>query len=101
MRFLKKYWHWLVVSVLFVVVIFFLAEMTVKDVQMVRANIEQLSAERDRYRAKIVADSTFLENLKQDSFLEKYAREKFYMKQSGEEIFVIYEDSLVLKNSNQ
>ncbi len=87
----------MLVTVLFLVVIFFLAEMTIRDVRVVKANIEELSAERDRFRAKIVADSTFLENLKQDAFLEKYAREKFYMKLPDEEIFVIYEDSLTIE----
>ena len=36
-------------------------------------------------------DSTFLENLKQDWFLEKYARETFYMKGRGEEIYLLEE----------
>lgn len=94
MRFLKRYWHWIVVTALFVVVVFLLAEVPVGEVRAIRQRVDALSAERDEYSRQIKADSTFLENLKQDDFLERYAREKFYMKREGEEIYVIYEDSL-------
>lgn len=94
MRFLKRYWHWIVVTALFVVVVFLLAEVPVGEVRAIRQRVDALSAERDEYSRQIESDSTFLENLKQDDFLERYAREKFYMKREGEEIYVIYEDSL-------
>lgn len=93
-RFLKRYWHWIVVTALFLAVIFLFAEITLFEVRDIRLRVEQLSAERDKYRAQIEADSTFIENLKQDEFLEQYAREKFYMKSEGEEIYVIDEESL-------
>ncbi|MBO5903220.1 MAG: septum formation initiator family protein [Tidjanibacter sp.] len=94
MRFFRRYWHWMLVTALFVVVVFVLAEVPVGEVRHIRQRVEEMTAERDMYRAQIEADSIFLENLKQDDFLERYAREKFYMKEEGEEIYVIYEDSL-------
>lgn len=93
-RFFRRYWHWMLVTALFVVVVFVLAEVPVGEVRLIRQRVEEMTAERDMYRAQIEADSTFLENLKQDEFLERYAREKFYMKSPDEEIYVIYEDSL-------
>ena len=84
----------MLVTALFFVVVFVLAEVPVGEVRHIRQRVDEMTAERDMYRARIEADSTFLENLKQDDFLERYAREKFYMKEEGEEIYVIYEDSL-------
>lgn len=84
----------MLVTALFVVVVFVLAEVPVGEVRHIRQRVEEMKTERDMYRAQIEADSIFLENLKQDDFLERYAREKFYMKEEGEEIYVIYEDSL-------
>lgn len=84
----------MLVTALFVVVVFLLAEVPVGEVRAIKQRVDNLSAERDAYSQQIEADSTFLENLKQDDFLERYAREKFYMKREGEEIYVIYEDSL-------
>ena len=84
----------MLVTALFVVVVFLLAEVPVGEVRAIRQRVDALSAERDEYSRQIESDSTFLENLKQDDFLERYAREKFYMKREGEEIYVIYEDSL-------
>lgn len=84
----------MLVTALFVVVVFVLAEVPVGEVRHIRQRVEEMKTERDMYRAQIETDSIFLENLKQDDFLERYAREKFYMKEEGEEIYVIYEDSL-------
>ena len=50
-----------------------------------------MQKEQEYYREKAREDSTFLENLKQDWFLEKYARETFYMKGRNEEIYLIDE----------
>ena len=43
------------------------------------------------YQQKITQDSTILENLKDDTFLERYAREHYLMKRQGETIYIIKE----------
>ena len=43
------------------------------------------------YQQKITQDSTILENLKDDAFLERYAREHYLMKRQGETIYIIKE----------
>ena len=53
-----------------------------------KASVRRLKAEREAFEAQIERDSLFLENLKDDTFLEKYAREKFYMHAEGEEVFL-------------
>lgn len=54
-----------------------------------KEEIEALEKQADYYRANITADSTLLENLKEDDFLERYARENFLMREKDETIIVI------------
>ncbi len=51
--------------------------------------IEQLEAQVEYYKNEIAEDSLLLEQLKDDEFLEAYARENFLMKRSGETVIVI------------
>lgn len=49
----------------------------------------QLEAERDHYQARITEDSTMLEQLNYDEYLEQFAREKFHMQRPNEYIYII------------
>lgn len=49
----------------------------------------QLEAERDQYQARITEDSTMLEQLNYDEYLEQFAREKFHMQRPNEYIYII------------
>ena len=51
--------------------------------------IRELSREKALYKSAIRRDSILLENLKNDDFLERYAREKYLMKGKNEEVFII------------
>ena len=55
----------------------------------IRHRIRVMHREQMRYREQAREDSTFLEMLKHDWFLEKYARETYYMKERGEEIYLV------------
>ena len=87
-NFLKKYWHWGLATLVFVVLVVFFADLPLVDYFKTKASVRRLKAEREAFEAQIERDSLFLENLKEDAFLEKYAREKFYMHAEGEEIFL-------------
>lgn len=50
--------------------------------------LNELEAQKVYYQEKITQDSTLLENLKDDDFLERYAREHYLMKRDGEVIYV-------------
>ena len=57
--------------------------------------IEDLENEKDYYKKEIKKDKKEIETLSSDKGLEKFAREKYYMKQDNEEIYIIeYEDSI-------
>lgn len=51
--------------------------------------ISKLEREQEHYQYLVTRDSALLESLSHDDELERYAREKFYMQGSNEEIFII------------
>jgi len=53
--------------------------------------IDQLEKDQKHYRMEIKKDSIALEDLSNSEGIEKYAREKYFMKKENEEIFIIEE----------
>lgn len=54
------------------------------------AQIMQLNSQIESYRKKIATDKQELNELKSDKdYIEKFAREKYYMKRPNEDIFII------------
>jgi cell division protein FtsB len=58
---------------------------------LIRTSIEirELNKEKAVYEASIRRDSLLIENLKNDEFLEQYAREKYFMQGKGEQVFIV------------
>ncbi len=62
--------------------------------------IDKLEGNRTYFKEEIKQDRTQINKLKDSQELERFAREEYYMKKEGEEIFIIeYEDSLKLKEN--
>ena len=55
----------------------------------IRSQIRVLEREKALYEEKIARDSALIEQLKQDDFLEQYAREHFHMQRKGEKVYII------------
>lgn len=56
--------------------------------------INELEKNKEYFNNEISGDEQFLENLKDSSHIEKYARETYFFKRDNEDIFVIeYADS--------
>ena len=89
--FAKRYWHWIVVTVAVVVIAFAFADVPPHKLIQKKAIVGRLEKEIANYQSKITADSLFLEELKDDANLEKFAREKFYMHAEGEEVYLFEE----------
>ena len=87
----EKYRAWVIVTIAFLLIITVFSKNTVIEAMAIRRRIKAMQKEQEYYREKAREDSTFLENLKQDWFLEKYARETFYMNGRIEEIYLIDE----------
>ena len=89
--FWEKYRLWVIITIAFLLIITVFSKNTVLEAMAIRRRIKVMQKEQQYYRERSKEDSTFLENLKQDWFLEKYARETFYMKVRGEEIYLLEE----------
>lgn len=64
--------------------------------------IDKLEDEKDYYKQEIKKDNKSLKELSNAEGLEKFAREKYYMKKENEEIYVIeYQDSIAKQEENE
>lgn len=57
-------------------------------------DINELNDQKSYYEKEISKDNIELQMIQSDSGLEKYAREKLYMKKDNEEIFLIEYDTI-------
>lgn len=48
-----------------------------------------LEEQSEAYQKQIEADSTLLEQLRYDDYLERYARERFQMKRHNEKVYIL------------
>lgn len=74
------------------VIFIYTAVVTVRNlVIIVRVNsrIARLEKQYNLYRGRIDQDSTLLEQLKYDEYLEQFAREKFHMQRANENIYIV------------
>ena len=58
------------------------------------SDINELNEQKSYYEKEIVKDNIELKLIQSDSGLEKYAREKLFMKKDNEEIFLIEYDTI-------
>lgn len=65
-------------------------------------DINALEETKEFYREEIDKDKRFIEKMKDSDEIEKYAREKYYLKRENEDIYIIEnEDSIKLKAKNE
>ena len=62
-----------------------------RSISKIKRQINALNREREFYRARIEQDSTLLERLRYDDYLEEYARENYHMQRSDEHVYIIKE----------
>lgn len=66
-----------------------------------KREINKLEKQQEFLREQIARDKEVIDRLSDPQELEKFARERYYLKKEGEEIFLIeYEDSLKNKTSD-
>lgn len=85
----KRFWTLLTVAILLVTA-FVVARNAVHAVKIKR-QIARLMRQREEYRVKIERDSTLLERLRYDDYLEEYAREHFRMRWRNEHVYILEE----------
>jgi cell division protein FtsB len=101
----KKKWFkiftntYILVLTLFVIWMAFFDTNSLLIHRELQQEVNKLEQQKDFLQKEIEKDKKLLNELKDPKALEKYAREKYYMKKENEEIFLIeYEDSTKVKN---
>ncbi len=56
---------------------------------LISRQIAELEVERNAYCEEIRRDSTLIERLKDDDELIRYARERYFMRHKGEEVYIL------------
>lgn len=74
---------------LFSVWMFFLDSYSILEHRKINAEIDKLEANKNYYIEEIKKDKKSIESYKSLDQIEKFAREKYYMKKENEDIFII------------
>ncbi len=83
---------WVVATAIVVVVTSYIIGRNAVHAMKIRSQINTLQDERESYLEQIERDSTLLENLQYDDYLEQYAREEYNMQRGDEELFLMEDD---------
>jgi len=84
-----------IIAIVFVVWMFFFDTNSFFVHQELNQEINELENNKNYFQDEITRDKEFLEKLKDEDEMEKFARETYYLKKENEEIFIIeHEDSL-------
>ncbi|MCD7969834.1 MAG: septum formation initiator family protein [Alistipes sp.] len=80
---------WILTLAVFVLLLLFFDRNNVIERIRLKNQIRDLETQRDYYRERIREDSLLIERLKDDDFLEKFARENYLMKRDSDVVFII------------
>ena len=80
---------WIVVTGSIVAFTLFIMGRNAVHAIRIKRQINVLERQKVSYQAKITADSTLLEHLRYDEYLEEYAREHFRMRRTDEQVYII------------
>lgn len=100
----KKTWlkivsnKYLLISLLFGVWMLFLDNYSYMDQRKVNKQMHELQDNKKYYQEEIRKDNQSIKLLKNQDQVEKYAREKYYMKRENEDIYIVEYEGDTLKN---
>lgn len=92
LKFLKN--SYLIIIIIFVIWMIFFDSNSILVHNELNNDINDLNNQKEYYKNEIERDNIELNQIKTDSGLEKYAREKLFMKRENEEIFIIEYDTI-------
>jgi cell division protein DivIC len=86
-KFLSNKYVW--VLLFFCAWMLFLDNYSYFDHRILNKEIEELEDNKKYYEDEISRDKQDIKQLKDSNYVEKYAREKYYMKKDSEDIYII------------
>jgi len=78
-----------IVSAFFIVWLLFLDNYSYLDHRLLNKEINELEDNKKYYQDEITKDRKSIKKLKNPAEIERYAREKYYMKKENEDIYII------------
>ncbi|MDP5000675.1 MAG: septum formation initiator family protein [Flavobacterium sp.] len=86
--------RYILVLILFGIWMMFFDNYSYLEHRVLDKEINEIEDNINYYKSEIKKDSTSIKHLKNDDRVEKYAREKYYMKRENEDIYIIdFEDN--------
>ncbi len=77
-------------TIIFAILFIFLDNGSLQDKRELDKKLELAIRQRDSLAAQIASDSTIIKRIEtDDNYLERYAREHFFMKRQLEDVFII------------
>ena len=83
----RRFW-WIATGIVVLFTLVFVGQ-NLLHVLSLKRDIAKLGSEEEAYLEKIERDSTLVNQLRYDDYLEEYAREQFGMRRTEEEVFII------------
>ncbi|MCD8073142.1 MAG: septum formation initiator family protein [Alistipes sp.] len=80
---------WILTLAVFVLLLLFFDRNNFIERVRLKNQIRDLEQQREYYLERISEDSLLMERLKDDDFLEKFARENYLMKRDSDVVFII------------
>lgn len=80
---------WRILTIVVSVLTLFIIGRSVISIIRSQHHINILEREQREYLNRIAEDSIMLNNLKDDQYLEKFARERYNMQRKGERIYIM------------
>ncbi len=82
---------WIVLTAIIVVFSVFVIGKNALHAVKIKRQINQLERQYGYYVDKIAQDSTLLERLRYDDYLEEYAREHYHLQRRDEHVYILEE----------
>lgn len=83
----RRFW-WITTGIVGLFMLVFVGQ-NLLHVWELKRDIARLEEEEELYLERIAKDSTLVEQLNHDDYLEEYAREQFGMQRADEEVFIM------------
>mgnify|MGYP003313570485 CR=1 FL=1 len=83
----RRFW-WIATGIIVLFMLVFVGQ-NLLHVWELKRDIARLEAEEQHYLERIARDSSLVEQLRHDDYLEEFAREQFQMQRADEEVFIM------------
>ena len=94
--------RYVIVSVFFIVWMLFLDNTSYLEHRILNKQLDELEDNKKYYQDEINKDSKSIKELKNPDLMEKYAREKYYMKRDSEDVYIIeYENDSIKEEQSK